>query len=141
MTGAQDDELGQFQREVERLAARIGAPAASLPTYGKTEDFARPHIEYAGGQYYYVVVERGEELERYSSSEPDEILCHVFDGVTFSMACTYEARHRRRGEDPRRQMFEVQSRLLGELSPKWQRRVRTRLDEVLRQNPFRDTGT
>jgi hypothetical protein len=139
MSDAHGEELEQLRRDVEGLAARIGAPARSLPTYGKTEDFARPHIEYADGQYHYVVVERGLELERHSSTNPDDILCKVFDSVTFEMACAREVRHRRRGEDPRRQMFEIQLQLLGELSVEWQRRVGVRLDEVLRRNPYRDT--
>ncbi|CAN5537132.1 hypothetical protein BH10PLA1_BH10PLA1_20790 [soil metagenome] len=120
-------ELTWFAGEVTRLAAVIGAPPGPLPTYGRTADFARPHIEFGGAQWHYVVVERGEELERNSSADAQEILCCVFEGVTFSMACDDELRHRRRGQDPRRQLFDVQLGLLGQLSPDWQRRTRARL--------------
>jgi hypothetical protein len=131
-------ELETFRSEVTRLAAIIGAPPNYLPTYGHSEDGARPHIEFAGSQFHYVVVERGVELERLFSPKAADILYHVFEGVTFSMACAYELRHRRPGEDSRRQLFDVQLELLGKLSADWQRRSRARLDEVLCQHPFVD---
>lgn len=131
-------ELRAFLGQVDRLAERIDAPEALLPTYGVSEDGARPHIEYADGQYHYVVVERGNELTRHSSADIDEILFRVFEGVTFSMACDHEKRHRRRGEDSRRQLFETQLALLAELNPAWRDRTQARLDAVLRQHPFVD---
>src|SRR3954464_13794212 len=88
-------KLNQFRNEVNRLATAVGAPAMYLPTYGHSEDFARPHIEFSDGRYHYVVVERGCELRRDSSPDANEILYCVFEGVTFSMACDYEVRHRR----------------------------------------------
>lgn len=131
-------DLEQFRCAVDALAAKIAAPAGYMPTYGRTEDGARPHIEFSAGQFHFVVVERGQELERKSSSDPDEILYNVFESVTFSMACHYELRHRRQGEDFRRQMFEKQLELLGQLSTTWRQRTRARLDEVLTRYPFND---
>ncbi|HEY2589451.1 MAG TPA: Imm63 family immunity protein [Tepidisphaeraceae bacterium] len=131
-------ELQQFQSEVERLAAVIGAPASLLPTYGRSEDFARPHIEFLGGQFHFVVEERGVQLQRESSPNPDDILYSVFEGITFSMAGDYEVRHRRPSEDSRRQLFDVQLQLLGKLSGDWQQRRRAHLGEILRQYPFSD---
>jgi len=131
-------DLASFADEVTRLATVINAPARLLPTYGRTEDFARPHIEFDGSLFHFVVVERGQELERISSPEPREILFHVFEMVTFSMAGQYELHHRRLNEDSRRQMFAVQLDLLGQLAPDWQQRTRARLDEVLRKHPFVD---
>src|SRR4051812_13388363 len=74
-------DLRGFADEVARLAALNGAPAGYLPTYGRSEDFARPHIEFDGTQFHFVVVERGQELERVSSTDPLEILYHVFESV------------------------------------------------------------
>ena len=54
------------------------------------------------------------------------------------MACHHEVRHRRRKEDPRRQMFDTQLNLLGNLSDHWRDRTRARLNEILRENPFID---
>ena len=133
------DNLNWFRAEVERLAKVIGASSTDLPTFGQSEDFARPHIEYSGGQWHFVVIERGEEQARTTSTDPEPILYEVFDGITFTMACNYEFRSRRKGEDSRRQLFDVQLDLLGRLSNEWRRRKREDFDSVLRDHPFRDT--
>lgn len=131
-------DLKWFESEVIRLAAIIAAPAKLLPTFGRSEDGARPNIKFDGVQFHFVVEERGQELERKSSPDPQEILYRAFEAVTFSMACAYEVRHRIAGQDFRRQLFAVQLDLLGKLSPQWQQRTRARLDEVLAKHPFDD---
>jgi hypothetical protein len=133
-------DLSWFAREVSLRASTIGAPASYLPTFGHSEDFARPHIEYDGVQFHFVVVERGREIERVSSPDPDVILYKVFEAVTFSMAGDYEVRHRRINEDTRRQLFETQLKLLGRLSDAWQRRAAAAQVAVLRDHPFSDDG-
>jgi hypothetical protein len=62
--------------EIDDLAQRIGASGLILPTYGRSEDFARPYIEVDDSGYHYVVVERGQEMERfkYSSDEAGKSL-------------------------------------------------------------------
>ena len=97
----QKQNLAQLRAVVEKLAARIEAPENVLPTYGASEDSARPHIE-IDGRYHFVVVERGLELERRTTTDLDEILYWIFDGVTSSLASRYEVRNRNPGEDFRR---------------------------------------
>ena len=133
-------ELEQFQEEVNRCAAIIDAPPSLLPTYGRTEDGARPHIEFAGGQWHFVVVERGNELDRRSSPETDAIFYEVFQSVTFSMASAQAGRQRRPGLDWRRQLFAIQLDLMGRLSLKWQARLSAEIEEVLRSHPYNDAG-
>jgi hypothetical protein len=67
--------LEEIKSEIDDLAQRIGASGLILPTYGRSEDFARPHIEVDDSGYHYVVVERGQEMERfkYSSDEAGQI--------------------------------------------------------------------
>jgi len=48
--------LDAIKSEVDRLAAKIGASGYILPTYGRSEDLARPHIEVDSRGYHYVVV-------------------------------------------------------------------------------------
>ena len=134
------ERLAWFKSRVDALAAVIDAPAQTLPTYGRTEDFARPHIEFRDGQFHFVIVERGQELERISSADPEKILFHVFEAATFSMAVDYEVDHRRRGQDFRRLMFEKRLELLEKLSPAWRDRVNEELAEVLRKFPYVDAA-
>ena len=68
-------DLARIRSEVSRRALTIGASGYVLPTYGQSEDAARPHIEADSRGYHYVVVERGQELKRVTTQ----------DWMTFSM--------------------------------------------------------
>ena len=130
--------LSEIEAEVNHLAAKIGATGYVLPTYGRTEDGARPHIESDARGYHYVVVERGQELRRDTTDDLEELLYHVFESVTFSLACNYEVRHRVAGQDSRRMMFARQIHLLSLLSPAWAEREARDHQRVLQQHPFND---
>ena len=130
--------LPEIEAEINRLAAKVGASGYTLPTYGRTEDGARPHIEADSRGYHYVVVERGQELRRNTTSDLDELLYHVFESVTFSLACDYERAHRIAGQDFRRQLFALQVELLSSLSPTWAEREASDHQRILHQHPFND---
>src|ERR1051325_7559594 len=101
--------LTEIKSEVDRRAALLGAVEhRSLPTYGRTEDGARPHIEVDSHGYHFVVVERGQELERFTTFELDDVLYRIFQSVTFSLAIDYELAHRVETQDFRRIGFQKQ---------------------------------
>jgi Immunity protein 63 len=127
--------LPQIKAEVDRRAAILGVTRnQELPTYGNSEDGARPHIEVDSRGYHFVVEERGRELKRVTTPDLDEILYQVFRGVTQSLA----QGHRVRGEDPRREMFRRQLELLAKLNPQWAEREAERHRQILQDNPFVD---
>jgi hypothetical protein len=130
--------LPEIEAEVERLAAKIGASGYILPTYGRTQDGARPHIESDARGYHYVVVERGQELRRDTTADFDELLYLIFQAVTFSLACSYEAAHRVPRQDARRLLFARQIQLLAVLSPAWAEREERAYQRILQQHPFAD---
>jgi hypothetical protein len=127
-----------IQHRIIELASSIGALDSELPTFGRSEDGARPHIEVAGPFAYYVVVERGQELERWQFADLDALLHRVFADITFQVACRFELRNRRPGEDSRRLMFAKQLEHLTHLNPSWAARERERLNGLLKQHPFSD---
>src|SRR5258706_3965946 len=116
-------DLARIRSEVSRRALSIGASGYVLPTYGQSEDAARPHIEADGRGYHYVVVERGQELKRVTTQDLDDLLYAVFEGVTFSLACDYELSHRQEKVDSRRLLFAKQLELLGRLEQRWRLRA------------------
>jgi len=131
--------LAEIEVEINCLASKLGAPRTILPTYGQSEDGARPHIETDSRGYHYVVVERGQELSRATTRSVDDLLYLVFSSVTFRLACDYELAHRLPTRDFRRLLFARQIELLSLLSLSWRERMSRHHQEVLEVSPFRDT--
>jgi hypothetical protein len=122
-----------IKSQILKLANKINAPDVYLPTFGSSEDFARPHIEKTGNTYHWVVVERGQELERKSSDDINEILFHVFQAVTFEMACKWEVQNRKEDEDSRIQLFQKQEELLKLIDEDYYLKTKKRHDKLLRR--------
>jgi hypothetical protein len=131
-------DLEYIRREVHRLARAVGAPDWSVPTFDWPPDDARPHIQVDRDAFHYIIVERGIETERMTTTSLDDLLYRASCDMTFSVAVNYELAHRVRGQDARRVMFDRQVTLLGGLNPKWAARQAREHDEILARNPFTD---
>ena len=125
--------LDDAKHEISELAGVIGAPTHLLPTYGRTKNGARPHIEESGGVLSLVVIERGEELDRRVAADLDELKYWVFESVTHSMASNWELHHRVEEQDSRILVFTHQLELLERLSPRWAERYREENCDLLRR--------
>ena len=101
-------------------------------------DNGKAHAEHRGGTFAYVVTERGRELERRETGDPDELLYWLVADVARDAAQRYELRHRRPGVDFRRLLFQKHVDLLAEICPAWAERTRLEYEEVLRRHPFVD---
>ncbi|MBC7895400.1 MAG: hypothetical protein H7066_08300, partial [Cytophagaceae bacterium] len=132
--------LAAIEREVRAMAAHIRADADLLPTFGRTRDSAYPHIEVNEAGMHWVVVERGQELERATFQDLGGLLERVLNSITFSMALAWELRHRRAGQDNRRLMFARQLELLRDLSPLWAEREMVAQAETLARHPYDDAS-
>jgi hypothetical protein len=131
--------LAEIKIEVDDRATLIRAAGNhSLPTYGRTEDGARPHIEVDWRGYHFVVVERGQERERFTTRDLDELLYRIFQSVTRELAFAYELAHRVETQDCRRLAFQRQVELLSQLSSSWAQREAQEHDRILRKHPFDD---
>ena len=133
--------LREIEADVLRSARRVGAHGLTLPTYGSSDDDARPHIEVGGELYHYVVVERGVERQRRSSDRYEDLLYWIFRDVTHGMAFSYELQHRKGDQDCRRIAFPEQVRLMTELDREFGRRIEAEIADMLRQNPYNDAPT
>ncbi len=133
--------LDGIRKAVAELAERIEAPASLLPTYGRSMDTARPHIEVDQRGLHFVVRERGQEQERRTTNDPSELAYWIFQTVTFSMASNFELHHRNEGEDFRRILFSKQEELLAQLDSSWRSRLQAHLSQVLKTAPFDDQSS
>lgn len=121
----------ELRSEVLRLAKYINAPEELIPTFDYSIDFGYPHIELKGNEYHFVVVERGQELERRKTFHLNEILFWIFDGITFSMATELELRNRNNEEDFRIQLFKYQEDLMSKINPEFSRTLKVRHTQIL----------
>jgi hypothetical protein len=126
--------LEPLLEEIRDLADLIHAPLDGLPTFDRSEQSGRPHVEVTrDGVMHWVVCERGTEFERRSTLDRRELFYWVFQSVTFSMAAAWELEHRVEGEDFRRQLWIKQFELLGQLHPTWVERRKVELGPLLKE--------
>lgn len=128
-------DVRMIQRRVKALAARLGKHDFTIRS-ASMED-GSPHIE-VGDAYEFILCERGVELQRRRTADLDELLYWIIEGLTASMSWDYELRHRREGEDSRRQAFAKQVELLSQLSDEWAKRQEAEQAEILTRHPFHD---
>lgn len=117
--GGRPPSLRRLSAWTKQLGGAIDCPSFLFPTFGRSADMARPHVESGREQLHYVVVERGQELDRRSTPDPNVLLWWIFEAVTFSIATDWESRRRNPSEDFRRRLWAKQLVLLHELNPIW----------------------
>ena len=123
--------LIEIESIINRMAKIIDAAKKSLPTYGWSEDFARPHIEVDEEGMHFVVVERGKEEFRLTTDDIEKILYRVFSGVCSMMSYEFELKNRDETKDFRRMAFKKQEELLGMLNPDWRKEAEERHKDVI----------
>jgi hypothetical protein len=133
--------LHELQTQLQKLAAMAGLGDEALPTFGSSSDSARPHIEARDGVYYYVVCERGVELERTLFIDEDELFYHALEKATSEAAGDRETANRSDEQhDSRRELFRIQEELMARIKAAWGTRVARKHAEVLRRYPFDDAA-
>lgn len=133
-----NSKLAFLRERYIALARQIRAPASLVQFHETPTDSGAPHIEYEGGDLCYVITERGEELERRRTKDPDTVLYWLLSSLTFQMACDHAMQHRQPGMDFRRPLFAKQLELLGLLQSTWRAACDAELNTTLQKHPFRD---
>lgn len=130
--------LIEIENNVNLLGKLIKASPHLFPSYGFSKDDAAPHIEVDSMGMHYVIIERGEEIERKTTNNIDEFLYWIFDNVTFSIASNFELKYREESKDCRRIMFSKQEELLGAIKPQWEKISKKEHSAILERHPFDD---
>lgn len=130
----------EFITDQFREAVQISDPRRIHPFLTSSSYDGTPHVEYEGRTLFYVVrTERGSEYERRATDDPDELLYWLIRDAAAEAASDWELRHRREGEDSRRQWFQLEVELLAKISNRWAERSQDRQRQILRDHPFRDS--
>lgn len=131
-------QLSEIRAKVEELGKLIGANQHQLPTYGKSRDFGYSHVEVDEVSYHLVTVERGQELERKSTTEFSELLYYIFLDATSDIASNFELKNRIEDQDSRRIAFAKQIELMHALSSDFGQKVELYLSKILEKHPYDD---
>lgn len=98
--------LTELKIIANQLAAKLNAPLYELPTFGPPIGDGTPNIEIDDqGLFHYAMSERGEEYDRNTTAELDEVLYLIFSDVTFKMALDFERKNRIETQDFRRLVY------------------------------------
>lgn len=131
--------LTELKIIADQLAAKINAPLDELPTFGPPTGDGTPNIEIDDqGLFHYVMSERGEEYDRMTTAELDEVLYWIFSDVSFKMAVNFERENRIETQDFRRLVYAKHIDLLVRLNKEWEHRGRKEHQTFLSNNPFDD---
>lgn len=117
------------------LARQLGQDDFTIATQPQGD--GSPYVE-VGDAYYFIVEERGVELERRKTNNLDDLLYWILKGLTSRLSWDYEVRNRREHEDSRRQAFAKEVELMSTLSAAWGERLRAEQQRILASHPFHD---
>lgn len=125
--------------EYNKMLLKIGVNKKDYLLAFKDNFNVKPYIEFdTDGILYYVVKERGDELERRKSNSLDDILFWIISDVIFKEANNFEIKNRIPNQDFRRLLFSEQIRLMNLISEIWVERIKLKQEQILKDNPFCD---
>ena len=132
--------LDSIKSRFYELTRQVDAPNATFRTTPGHD--GSTHCECDDVAYHCIVTERGQEIERRSSSDPDEILYWLISDVTWGMAINYELRNRDTTSvnriDGRRVWMPYQVSLLKKVDEQWADRKQFEHDAMLSTHPYND---
>ena len=131
-------ELLSLQAEYNELCQLIDPHDGEYSFSTEAEDVGAPHVEFTGGEYQYIVTERGLELERRSTAERREILYWMLYDLTFWMGVAFELKSRVEGPDVRRKIFAHQLELMNRADQQFAEQLESHIAETLSRHPFVD---
>lgn len=128
--------LERLQSEFDTQCAKLGV-RREIRTQSLNDGSA--HVEIVDGwKLSYVVSDHGQERERRSTHDFQDILYWMMEDVVSGLAAEYEAAHRVAGQDSRRQSFPKRVEMMGKARPEWGTRQSSQLDRVLQITPYYD---
>jgi len=131
--------LSALKSTYTSTANRLHAPPECVRFAETPQHDGSPHIESNGNSFAYVITERGEEYERKTTTNEDDILYWLVRDLTREMASRFELVHRKPNVDSRRLLFQKHLELLGKIDDRWQTRLHAEYEIILEKHPYRDT--
>ena len=77
-------------------------------------------------------------FEERTTKDGEQLLYWIMEIIISNMAYSYELEHRAPQRDPRRIAFAKELELFGIINKSWRQLKKSKLDEILKNNPFDD---
>ena len=129
------DPLARLRRRFAALCKKVGVNCRFLVT---PQHDGTAHVEVADGVFYFVVTERGAELQRRSTTSEEVLLYWLACDAAFEAASEFERKHRQSGTSFRRLMFEKEIEFMTRFRPAWGGRKRAEIEVILTKYPYDD---
>lgn len=120
---------------MRRLGSKINVPERLYPHLRSGDSYSDVYIEIKGFCFYYIVLERGEEIKRTKFYRMQDLLYMVFRYITFDMGCENSNKIREEKGSWRQQLWSYQKKLLFQINPGYAQKFQQEVDEILRKNP------
>lgn len=129
--------FNEIQEKMYEYGRIINAPKDVLKIYPSPQSDGTPYIQ-INNEYFYIVEERGMELERRRTANIDMLLYWLMSDVIFFLACKYELENRVKGFDSRRLIFKKEIELFRILKKDWANITEERINRILEKAPYND---
>lgn len=127
-----------IKRTLDKYCKCLGVAPSSypIPDDGLSQ---RDGIYYTNEpRYSFSVKERGKTINKIECSTEQELYYGILKLLSFEIAMRAEAKHRRCGEDPRRQIFAIQLQYMESLAPEFGEMLHKDITELLKKCPYQD---
>lgn len=127
-----------IKQKLSGFCEKIGIPSNEYPLVDNGM-YSRDGIYFSGTPpYFFRVVERGITVSKTDCKCLDEMYYGIMKLLSYDIAIHREAKQRKNGEDPRRQICSIQYELLKKLDVSFGEMYLHDIEELLRVYPFND---
>ena len=130
--------FNEIQEKVYEYGSIINAPKEVLKIFPSPQSDGTPYIQTSDNEYFYIVEERGVELERRRTINIDVLLYWIMSDIIFILASQYETKYRIEGVDNRRLIFKKEIELFRLLKLDWGDVTEARINKILEEAPYND---
>jgi hypothetical protein len=123
--------IEELELQFERIVQDMDVHPDMKRLHRQPQHDGSAHIEAIAGEFHYVVTERGQELSRIKSANPDDILYWLIRDITSAIAQKHELDHRDQDLDGRVVWMPYHVQLLAAIQPEWAERQAAEYAKIL----------
>lgn len=132
------ENISDIKNKLYNYCQMLGVPRNSYPLV-EERHLIRDGVYFSNTpQYSFCVAERGRVISRSLCNTTTDMYYGILKILSFEIAVDIEAKQRKAGEDPRRQIFSIQYELLKKVDGEFARMLLTDVKEILRTYPYND---